>query len=68
MSMTRMAIASIRIKLDGNTVYHGRVSDNFFNGLVRVGGFSVCAYFIGMVLVYMINERLFKGSFLRQLY
>jgi hypothetical protein len=44
------------------------VADNIFTGLESVGGFYESISHIGFLLVFFFQERLFKSSFLRQLY
>ena len=60
-----LAVASVRIKMDYATAVHGRDTQTFFSGLAHVGGFAICLYIIGYILVFFVQEKLFKGSFLR---
>jgi hypothetical protein len=54
--------------LDSKEITYGRVVDTIFSGLETVGGFYESISHIGLLLVFFFQERLFKSSFLRQLY
>jgi hypothetical protein len=45
-----------------------RVADTIFSGLEAVGGFYESLSHLGILFVFFFQERLFKSSFLRQLY
>jgi hypothetical protein len=60
--------ASIDVKLGDKIVIYGRVADTIFSGLESIGGFFHSVTNIGFVLVFFFQERLFKSSFIRQLY
>lgn len=44
------------------------MADTVISGMETIGGFYESLIHIGMVLVFFFQERLFKRSFLRQLY
>ncbi|TNV74197.1 hypothetical protein FGO68_gene741 [Halteria grandinella] len=60
--------AQVRLKLDQKMVIYGRVADTIFSGLEQIGGFMESLMHIGFLLVFFFQERLFKSSFIRQLY
>ncbi|TNV84898.1 hypothetical protein FGO68_gene5339 [Halteria grandinella] len=62
------ALASAKIRLDNTQVIYGRVADNLFSALESIGGFHESLMHIGFMAVIFFQERLFKSSFLRQLY
>ena len=45
-----------------------RVADTIFSGLESIGGFFESISHIGFMCVFFFQQRLFKSSFLRQLY
>lgn len=47
---------------------YGRVADTIFTGMEAIGGFFESLMHIGILFVFFFQERLFKSSFLRQLY
>jgi hypothetical protein len=49
-------------------VTYGRVADTIFSALEAIGGFYESLMHIGILFVFFFQERLFKSSFLRQLY
>lgn len=61
-------MATVRVILDKKRVIYGRVADNLFSAMESVGGFHESLMHIGFMLVCFFQERLFKSSFLRQLY
>jgi hypothetical protein len=56
------------VRLDDRTVIYGRVADSIFNGLEAIGGFYECLHHIGVLIVFFIQERLFKSEFIKELY
>ena len=58
----------VRVMLDMKTVTYGRVVDTIFSALEVIGGFYESLMHIGVLFVFFFQERLFKSSFLRQLY
>jgi hypothetical protein len=61
-------LAQVIVKLDQKLVIYGRLADTVFTGLESIGGFYESVSHIGLLLVFFFQERLFKSSFLRQLY
>jgi hypothetical protein len=61
-------LGTVRLKLSSKSAIYGRVADSIFNGLEATGGFYESIYHLGVMLVFFFQERLFKSSFLRQLY
>ena len=61
-------IAKVIVRLDDRTVIYGRVADSIFNGLEAIGGFYECMHHIGVLIVFFIQERLFKSEFIKELY
>ncbi|TNV83771.1 hypothetical protein FGO68_gene3547 [Halteria grandinella] len=61
-------MASVKMRLDSKYIVYGRLADTIFSGLETIGGFYESLIHIGMVVVFFFQERLFKSSFLRQLY
>ena len=61
-------LASIKVRLDQKTVLFTRKADTIFNGLESVGGFYESLSHIGLLLVFYFRDRLFRSSFLRQIY
>ena len=61
-------MASIKVRLDQKQVLFMRKADTVFSGLESIGGFYESISHIGLVLVFYFRDRLFKSSFLRQLY
>lgn len=61
-------LSSVKVRLDQKEIIYGRVADTIFSGLESCGGFFESLIHIGMVIVFFFQERLFKRSFLRQLY
>ncbi|TNV83661.1 hypothetical protein FGO68_gene8648 [Halteria grandinella] len=59
-----------QVKIRGSNirVIYMRVADNIFSGLESIGGFFESLMHIGAIIVVFFQERLFKGSFLKQLY
>jgi hypothetical protein len=68
MSDTEPVWASVTIRKDRQSVVYGRVADSVFSGMESIGGFLESLMHIGALLVFFFQERLFKSSFLRQLY
>jgi hypothetical protein len=58
----------VRVILDIKAVTYGRVADTIFSALEAIGGFYESLMHIGILFVFFFQERLFKSSFLRQLY
>ncbi len=58
----------VRVMLDMKAVTYGRVADTIFSALEAIGGFYESLMHIGILFVFFFQERLFKSSFLRQLY
>ncbi|TNV84725.1 hypothetical protein FGO68_gene11045 [Halteria grandinella] len=67
-STSDIQIVQVKIRMDQKRVIYGRVADTLFNGLEEIGGFYESIRHIGFLLVFFFQERLFKSSFLRQLY
>lgn len=61
-------MAAVKMRLDQKYVVYGRLADTIFSGLETIGGFYESLIHIGMVVVFFFQERLFKSSFLRQIY
>lgn len=61
-------MARIIVRLDQKSLIYGRVAETIINGLEAIGGFNESLMHIGILLVFFFQERLFKTSFLRQLY
>ncbi|TNV84028.1 hypothetical protein FGO68_gene14121 [Halteria grandinella] len=61
-------LGEVRIRGSTTKVIYMRVADNIFSGLESIGGFFESLMHIGAILVAFFQERLFKGSFLKQLY
>lgn len=60
--------AEVQIRLDQKYTIYGRIADNVIKGLESIGGFFESLMHIGMLLVFFFQERLFKSSFIKQLY
>jgi hypothetical protein len=58
---TGNTLFSLRIRLDDKSATYGRVADSIFNGLEATGGFYECLHHIGVLIVFFIQERLFKS-------
>lgn len=54
--------------MDDKFVVYGRVADSIFNGLEATGGFYECLHHLGFLIVFFIQERMFKSQFIRELY
>jgi hypothetical protein len=54
--------------MDQKRVVFGRVAENLFTGLESVGGFYESMMHIGVMFVFFFQQRLFKSSFMRQVY
>jgi hypothetical protein len=61
-------MASVKVRLDPKTVIYGRVADTMLSGLEAIGGFNESLMHIGILFVFFFQERLFKSSFMRQVY
>jgi len=48
--------------------YYGRVADNLFGALERIGGIYTSLHFIGFIFVIFFSRRLFVSEFLNSLY
>ncbi|TNV84542.1 hypothetical protein FGO68_gene6627 [Halteria grandinella] len=62
------SIFEISLKLSNKKSVYLRVADTIFSGLESIGGFFESLMHIGTLLVCFFQERLFIGSFLKQLY
>lgn len=58
----------MRVRAGTKKYTYMRLADNIFSGLESIGGFFESLMHIGAILVAFFQERLFKGSFLKQLY
>jgi hypothetical protein len=64
----KRVMASVKVRLDPKTVIYGRVADTMLSGLEAIGGFNESLMHIGILFVFFFQERLFKSSFMRQVY
>lgn len=60
--------ATLIVRLDNKSIVYGRLADTLFNALESIGGFYESIRHIGLLAVFFFQERLFKSSFIRQLY
>ncbi|TNV85024.1 hypothetical protein FGO68_gene16794 [Halteria grandinella] len=67
-SQAKGIVAQLNLRLDQKYAIYGRVADNLISGLESIGGFYESMMHIGFLLVFFFQERLFKSSFLKQLY
>lgn len=61
-------LAKVTVRLDDFMITYGRVADSIFSGLEATGGFYECLHHIGVLIVFFIQERLFKSEFINELY
>ena len=61
-------MATVKVRLDQKSILFTRKASSIFNGLESIGGFYESLRHIGLLLVIYFRDRLFKSSFLRQLY
>ncbi|CDW83701.1 UNKNOWN [Stylonychia lemnae] len=61
-------LASIQIILDNKSVKYVRLVESIFDVLESIGGFKESVFSIIFLIVAFFQERLFKGSFIKQLY
>ena len=61
-------LATVKVRLDQKSILFTRKASTIFNGLESIGGFYESLRHIGLLLVIYFRDRLFKSSFLRQLY
>lgn len=62
------SIAEVIVRIDQRSVKYQRTTDTVVSGLEAIGGFQESIMHIGFMMVFFFQERLFKGSFLKQLY
>lgn len=68
MSPVTKALATVTIRRSQKEAAYVRLTDSIFNGLEAVGGFMESLMHIGIMAVFFFQVRLFRSSFLRQLY
>lgn len=61
-------LGTVKLRLSSKSVVYGRVADSIFSGLEATGGFYESMHHLGVLLVFFFQERLFKSSFMKQLY
>ncbi|CDW73325.1 UNKNOWN [Stylonychia lemnae] len=61
-------MAQINIKLDRKTLKYVRQVESIFDVLESIGGFKESIFSIIFIMLIFFQERMFKGSFIKQLY
>ncbi|CDW88989.1 UNKNOWN [Stylonychia lemnae] len=61
-------VAAISIHLERKSIKYVRLVENVFDVLESIGGFKESIHSIILIMIIFFQERLFKGSFIKQLY
>ncbi|CDW72606.1 UNKNOWN [Stylonychia lemnae] len=67
-NLGQKVFASIQVVLDKRTMKYVRQVENLFDVLESIGGFKESIFSIILILIIFFQERLFKASFIKQLY
>ncbi|TNV85152.1 hypothetical protein FGO68_gene10495 [Halteria grandinella] len=60
--------AHIKIRMDQKKIIYGRVAQTVVSSLESIGGFQESLMHIGLFFVFFVQERMFKSSFIKELY